>query len=768
MALRQSKPGSVAGTWAASGLAGQMFIVLGVVAILYAFLAGLRTLSEFDLGWQLATGRWIAQHRQIPSIDVFSYTVPGQPWIYPVGSSLLFYGVYLLGQDALLSWLAAAAGAATIALTLRRGSAATAMLAILAVPLIAIRIRPRADMFTVVLFAAFLSLLWQHRQSGHARLWLLPLLMAAWVNLHLGFIAGLALGAGYLAVETLELIRPERRGAALERLRRAWPWLAASLGATLANPWGWGVYAAVARQDEAMTVQAQWIPEWGAAPLNWTVLTQALSLRNPGGAFHLMLLIAAITVPVAVLRRQLGAAILLSGAALLAIRHIRFEALFAIVMVVVAGTVLNSAIGALPARLGSSRWSARLAVGAACAAILLAGLRSADLVSNRTYLASSDLGSFGTGLSWWFPQRAADFIERETLPGQIFNSYNEGGYLTWRLGERYPDYIDGRAIPFGPKLFERNRVLLATAPNSPEWQREEALYGIDTLIVPLGRYSGLRLFPVLRQFCAGDRWQPVYLDEVSAVFVRRSPTTEDLIERLRIECLTAPLPAVVPPDGSPEAFDRWANAAALLQALGRNAEAFDATAQALAIFPDSAFIHFLRGALFDERRDLSGAEQEYKLSVRLEPNGTAWSRLGAIFHREGRLIDEIDAWEHASETLPDPAPELLSLGYADLAAARPRAAVAAVDRVAAGLPEQFSADLAHGRARAWSALGDADRAVPFQEEVLKLRPDSADDWLELADLYDRAHRTADGQQARGRAAAIGLRQKPSNGKRPDR
>src|SRR5438270_2294476 len=169
-----------------SALAAKVFAVLSLVALAYAFLAGLRTLTVTDLGWQLATARWIVQHLQIPSTEIFSYTAQGQPWVYPVGSALLFYGAYLVGNYALLSWLQAAACAGTVALLLRRGSIISAALAILAVPLIAIRTGARADMFTVVLFAAFLRLLWQHHQTGHARLWLLPMLMAAWVNLHLG------------------------------------------------------------------------------------------------------------------------------------------------------------------------------------------------------------------------------------------------------------------------------------------------------------------------------------------------------------------------------------------------------------------------------------------------------------------------------------------------------------------------------------------------------------------------------------------------------
>ena len=301
------------------------FVVLSLFVIGYAFLAGIRTLSEFDLGWLLATGRWIAQHRQIPSTDVFSYTAQGQPWIYPIGSSLIFYAAWLVGGYALITSLGAAACAATTALLLRRGSVISALLAILAVPLIAVRTRPRADMFTVLLFAAFLALLWRYHRTGRSPLWLLPLLMVAWVNLHLGFVVGLALIAGYVSTETTEMVWPGRRKPALERLRRCWPWLIAVLGATLVNPWGWGIYAALLRQERAMAAQLQWLPEWGSVPLNWTMMSTGLSLRDPGGAFFLMLLITAAAVPVAVLRKQLGAAAFLTGAAILAVKHIRFD-----------------------------------------------------------------------------------------------------------------------------------------------------------------------------------------------------------------------------------------------------------------------------------------------------------------------------------------------------------------------------------------------------------------------------------------------------------
>jgi tetratricopeptide (TPR) repeat protein len=739
--------------------------VLRAALIAYAFLAGLRSLSEFDLGWQMATGRWIVEHRQIPSVDVFSYTANGKPWIYPAGSGLIFYLAYLVGGWPILSWLNAAACAGTLSILLRHKSLSTAVLAVLAIPAIAIRTRPRADMFTVILFAAFLTLLWEQYRSGRARLWLLPLLMVFWVNLHLGFVAGLAAIVGYVGLEALAMITVARRADAAAHLRRAWPWLLATFPAILLNPWPFGIVGAMLPQGQTLSHVS--IPEWSGMQLNWTTLWVSLPLREPGSALYLLLLIAALAAVLALLRQQWGEASWLAGAATIAVQHIRFEALFAIIVVVVGGAVFSGTRSALPANFWPRKWwvarGARVFGPAlTVAAIGLTCLRSADLVSDRAYLASTDLGSFGAGLSWWFPRRAAAFIEREKLPGEIFNTYNEGGYVVWRLGAQYRDYIDGRLIPFGARLFERNRQLPATPPDSPEWREEAQRYGINTILIPVGRYSGLDLFPQLQRFCASKSWAPVYLDEVSAIFLRRRPENDDLIKRLQIRCETAPLPAVTLQGSTSLAFNQWANAAALLQALGRRAESFAATDRALAIFPDSAHLHFLRGDLLAASGEVGAAEQEYRRSLVLEPNGTAWSRLAMLYHGERRGEEEIEAWQRASDLLPFPAPELLERGFAELAMQQPQAALRDFDRAAANLPPQpvmtgensLPANVAQGRALAWGALGDLQRAISFQEEVVHQAPERAQAWLELADLYDRAQRFADGKSARQRAAAI--------------
>ena len=138
----------------------------------------------------------------------------------------------------------------------------------------------------------------------------------SWVNFHLGFVAGFVLIGAYLGCEVLEtLISSERRQAALIRMKHAWPWLLLTIPATFLNPWGWGIYSALSRQNAAMAQHGQWINEWASVPLSWTNFGTLISLRETNGIFFLLSAVAILCALVAAVRRQPGAALLLVGAA---------------------------------------------------------------------------------------------------------------------------------------------------------------------------------------------------------------------------------------------------------------------------------------------------------------------------------------------------------------------------------------------------------------------------------------------------------------------
>ncbi len=750
-----------------SRLARRLFLVLSAVALVYAALAGLRAVHDPDLGWQLAGGRWIAQHHRIFSTDIFSYTATGQPWIYPVGSQLLLYAIYRLGGYALLSWLGAAACVATVVLLLRRGSAFTAAIAIVAVPLIAERTGPRAEMFTVILFAAYLSILWQHYQTGRARLWLLPLLMIAWVNLHLGFIAGLALIVGFIGLDLLEILSSAaRRGAAVSRLRQAAPWFLATALATLVNPWGWGLYQALVQQNRAMALHSQIFAEWGPARFHWSALG-AFSQQPMQNSLDLGAVVGLLTAAIALLQGRLGAAILLVGAMYATMRHVRMEALTACIVVVIAGSILAGAIPPVWSRIPRARLRFAGAIIAVVMVAAVAGVRGADFASNRVYLASNAKTNFGAGLSWWFPQRAAAFIEQEKLPAQVFNNFDEGGFVVWQLGQRYQDFIDGRSIPFGEEGLLREHELVTAPVDSVTWQQAADRYNINTIILQLDTTE--IDFAQLQDLCYSKKWRPVYLDEVSVVLVRQRPETEELINRLQINCATAPVPAQ-PLDHSARSYQLWANAAYVLAGLRRTNEALSAADNAFQIFPGSAPLRWVRGnALYASDRRVE-AEQEWLAAIALGLNpadaATVWSRLGELYDQQDRVPDALKAWRETAQLTTDPTlrtKALVKLARLYLVTRQPKQALQALDEAERSAPPQMTAategrsfkfDVAQGRAAIWRAMGDMNQAVSYQEQAVRLDPEAADAWSHLAKLYERQGRVADERRAEERASAL--------------
>ena len=52
-----------------------------VLVILVAIVSCIKFIYEPDIWWQIATGNWIIENGNVPTVDVFSHTYAGEPWI---------------------------------------------------------------------------------------------------------------------------------------------------------------------------------------------------------------------------------------------------------------------------------------------------------------------------------------------------------------------------------------------------------------------------------------------------------------------------------------------------------------------------------------------------------------------------------------------------------------------------------------------------------------------------------------------------------------
>src|SRR5215469_12838974 len=115
-------------------------LTLIVVPALTVFAFAIATQSVFtdgDTNWQVAAGRWILAHRQVPRVDPFSYTFAGRPWVaHEWGAQVVLAGAYDLAGWAGVMWI-------------------TGVAAALAVAIVAAEITPRLRTFSAIVALGF-------------------------------------------------------------------------------------------------------------------------------------------------------------------------------------------------------------------------------------------------------------------------------------------------------------------------------------------------------------------------------------------------------------------------------------------------------------------------------------------------------------------------------------------------------------------------------------------------------------------------------------
>ena len=160
-----------------------------------------------DARWLSALGRVIVDRGSIPNGIPYA-SAPSAGWHnVPVLAELILHWLTsAAGDRGLLAAqvVAAGVGLAAVALDMRREGAddmgAALVLLVVVVggllPLVIIR----AQLFSLLLFPVLVGLLRAEARAPSARIWLLPLLLALWSNLHGAVLVGLAVSCAYLVL----------------------------------------------------------------------------------------------------------------------------------------------------------------------------------------------------------------------------------------------------------------------------------------------------------------------------------------------------------------------------------------------------------------------------------------------------------------------------------------------------------------------------------------------------------------------------------------
>ncbi len=461
-------------------------------------LAAVRPVTDWDIWWHLRVGQWVVDNGQVTTSDPFSAYGAGRPWVayswlFEVSAFGLHQALGLTGVLLYRVLLSVAVVAALHRLVARReprylvATALTAAAALAVTPLLS----ERPWLFTIVFTALTLDVILDLREGRRSiTFWLLPLAYVLWANLHIQFVYGfLLLGLGCAAPAIDRVLRRPSAGHATTVGTRAW-WRLVALAATcalatLVNPYGVALYGVVL--------------EYATQPFPFRVVNELMALDFREGWDWVILGLTLVTACALARRTSLSSfeVLLFVGSVVLGFRARRD-----VWMIVLAALViLPAAVPAIPALgarlvLGRLRFAVVLLVAAAALAAGAAkGLGAARLREEEAKV---------------FPARAVAAIAERGYDGPLFNHFNWGGYLIWRL-PRLPVSMDGRTNLHGEARLQRS---WATWAGLKGWDEDPELAAARLVLAD----AGCSLASLLRK---DPRFELAHEDDQAAVFVRR-------------------------------------------------------------------------------------------------------------------------------------------------------------------------------------------------------------------------------------------------------
>lgn len=386
-----------------------------------------------DVFWHLAAGNWMLSHHAVIRSDVFSYTIPGHPWVAEEW-----------GFEVMLAWMVAhigpvsywilsggvCAGALFVSALrwrlLGAGGLWTAGLSLVVMFSLLLGVAPRPQDLSYLLFALELLVLTLGRRR-RVWLWCLPPLFLVWANVHGSFLAGLAVLAleAVLAVTAIELRRlrgGEPRAPRAPRLRSlvrlgtplslrdALGVVVACTLAAMVNPHGAGLFTYAFRVTTSSRLSTS-IQEWLSPDFHNVIVLLAV-----GAPIVLALMIMAVGRVQADLFD-----VVVWGALLVATLHsIRFA------------PYMGLAFGGMAAGWGVSYrdlMSPTLATWVA-APVLFVALLAGHHPAAGTPQTSGSLAAPTAATSWL-----------QHRPGRVFSTYVWNDYL---ISRGIPVFVDGR------------------------------------------------------------------------------------------------------------------------------------------------------------------------------------------------------------------------------------------------------------------------------------------------------------------------------------
>jgi hypothetical protein len=491
-------------------------IFLALLCTLVFSALSVRLLGDAGIGWHIRTGQLILATHRIPHLDPFSSSMAGKPWfawewLYDMVAGALDSAAGLNGVVWFNGLIIAVVFARTFQWLMKRGVnvLAAVPLLLLAMSAAMIHFLARPHVVTWLFTAAWFAILDASERealTGRTRrnrlVWILPLLMLLWVNLHGGFVIGfILLGIYWLGACWIWWRRKQERIedalikiAATQRARQLlWVGIGCS-AASLVNPYGWKlhrhVFAYLSNRFLMNHIQEFQSPDFHG----WS-----------GRCFLALILIT--VAAMAVRGRELRFSELLvvlfsTYSGIYAARNIPVGSI--LLVMIVAPLICSSPSPGFFGRMSRMQSSLHTHLWPVIAIIFSFAIA---LHGGRVGAAQLMNAHFSPNR---MPVAAVDYIQQHALAGPVLSTDFWGGYLVYRFYPQEQVVVDDRHDLYGEAFF---KSYLKTYRGERGWQeflRE--------------RPAGCLLFPrdaaITNLLLEDADWKAMFQDDVAAVFVR--------------------------------------------------------------------------------------------------------------------------------------------------------------------------------------------------------------------------------------------------------
>jgi hypothetical protein len=468
-----------------------IYVFLISFACVYYLLNAPLLLAHYDLGWHLAAGDLIRERGSVPFQDPWSFTLGDKQWynlswLWDVIASVLFQytkfgglvlftvacGAIIVGY---LVFICSSSGASALAICISVFFACLLYPSFVTAPNIYLAASPNTPtmLFCVVFYGECLK---------RTRWFLLPVMMAVWVNLHGGFLLGFPIIGLFC-------------GTAL--LRRDWVnfriYTLAGMGCFIAifiNPLGWHIYDGVTA-TVGHFVQAN-ITEWQSYYEN---------MAMPGsipGIIYILIFVGfelydrdARSIPLE--SRLLSWLFLFLG--LYQFRYLSFFFIFSAIPIALHIDRL------LPRQLKS------LEVQKALLAAGVVGACALPLTFMKIEPA--------LGLPDMLSEQDAQYLQSHFSHARLLNHWNVGGLLIFRTRGTVPVFVDGRAATAYPDTLLRDYFKLV------EWEIDENAWDTVLAKYKIDAVLWVKAHEQLRRFLVDKRgWKEQYAGSYESVYVK--------------------------------------------------------------------------------------------------------------------------------------------------------------------------------------------------------------------------------------------------------